>query len=102
MGGRTRPEVRHRCCGRHLCSGALAGGAPYDLLVANILAGPLVALAPSFAAATAGHATIILSGLLREQADEVVAAYVAHGFAVERTIDHETGGADWRTLVLRR
>lgn len=83
-------------------AGPLADGGPYDLLVANILAGPLVALAASFAAATAERATIVLSGLLREQADEVIAAYVVHGFVVERTIDHETGGADWRTLVMRR
>jgi ribosomal protein L11 methyltransferase len=93
-------------CDFHLSEGLsappLAGGAPYDLIVANILAGPLVGLAPSFAAAAAPGATLILSGLLVEQADEVLAAYRAQGFALVRAIDHEAGGADWRTLVLGR
>lgn len=93
-------------CDFHLSEGlaapALASRAPYDLIVANILAGPLVGLAPSFAQAAAPRATLILSGLLVEQADEVHAAYRAQGFALERGIDHEAGGADWRTLVLSR
>jgi ribosomal protein L11 methyltransferase len=50
-----------------------AGGA--DVLVANILAGPLVELAPRFADALAPGGRIALSGLLREQADAVTAAY---------------------------
>jgi ribosomal protein L11 methyltransferase len=53
----------------------LAAGAPYDLVFANILKGPLVALAPDMRAhvAPGGHA--ILSGILNEQADDVIAAY---------------------------
>jgi ribosomal protein L11 methyltransferase len=93
-------------CDFHLSEGLsaapLASRVPYDLVVANILAGPLVALAPSFATAAAARATLILSGLLVEQADEVLAAYRAQGFALVRAIDHEAGGADWRTLVLSR
>lgn len=93
-------------CDFHLSEGLstapLASRAPYDLVVANILAGPLVGLAPSFASSTAPRATLILSGLLVEQADEVVAAYRAQGFTLEHGIDHEAGGADWRTLVLTR
>ena len=93
-------------CAFHLSEGLsappLAERAPYDLIVANILAGPLVALAASFAAAAAPRATLILSGLLVEQADEVLAAYRAQGFTSVRAIDHEAGGADWRTLVLGR
>lgn len=85
-----------------LTAAALAAAAPYDLIVANILADPLVGLAPSFAGAAAPRATLILSGLLVEQAEEVVAAYRAQGFALDRGIDHEAGGADWRTLVLTR
>ena len=46
-----------------------------DVLVANILAGPLVDLAPSFAGALAPGGRIALSGLLHEQADAVTAAY---------------------------
>jgi ribosomal protein L11 methyltransferase len=93
-------------CAFHLSEGLvatpLASRAPYDLIVANILAGPLVGLAPTFARAATARATLILSGLLVEQADEVLAAYRAQGFALDRGIDHEAGGADWRTLVLRR
>jgi ribosomal protein L11 methylase PrmA len=53
----------------------LAAGAPYDLVFANILKGPLIALAPDMRAhmAPGGHA--ILSGILNEQADDVIAAY---------------------------
>ena len=81
---------------------ALAAGAPYDLIVANILASPLIELSESFAAALrpGGHA--LLSGLLAEQADMVLPVYSRHGFALERDIDLETGGALWRTLLLRR
>ena len=73
----------------------LAARAPYDLLIANILAGPLIELAPAFAKAVAPGATLILAGLLDTQADAVVAAYEAKGMnAVER------GESEWCVLVL--
>jgi ribosomal protein L11 methyltransferase len=78
---------------------AIAARAPFDLIVANILAGPLVELAPRFAGASR---RILLSGLLVEQAAEVLDAYGRLGFDVERRIDLETGGAWWRSLLLRR
>ena len=56
------------------------GRAPYDLLIANILAGPLVELAPGFGAITAEGGTLILAGLLRGQQSRVAAAYRAEGF----------------------
>mgnify|MGYP000854699026 FL=1 len=72
--------------------------APYDLVFANILKGPLIQIAPDMARHTATGSIAILSGLLNTQAAEVLAAYVAAGFAeVER---EEIG--DWTTLVLRR
>ena len=52
---------------------------PYDLVLANILARPLIDLAPVFAAHTVAGAQIALSGVLAEQADQVLAAY-APGF----------------------
>ena len=72
--------------------------APYDLLIANILAGPLIALAPSFAAALAPGGVLILAGLLDRQADAVADAYRAEGLR-----DHErvTRG-DWPTLIMRK
>ncbi|HTR86881.1 MAG TPA: 50S ribosomal protein L11 methyltransferase [Reyranella sp.] len=80
----------------------LSASAPYDLIVANILAGPLMDLAESFAKAIRRGGKVLLSGLLLEQADMVLAAYGRQGFASERHIDLETGGAQWRTLLLRK
>ncbi|MGC9371274.1 MAG: 50S ribosomal protein L11 methyltransferase [Paracoccaceae bacterium] len=76
----------------------LEAAAPFDLVFANILKGPLVALAPDMAAhvAQGGHA--ILSGILNPQADEVVAAYAENGFTVRSR--EEIG--DWTTLCLRK
>jgi ribosomal protein L11 methyltransferase len=48
-----------------------------DLLMANILAGPLVELAPRFALAVRPGGTVVLSGILAEQADTVTGAYRA-------------------------
>ena len=80
----------------------LARHVPYDLVVANILAGPLVELSESFAPAVRRGGRVLLSGLLVEQADMVLAAYESRGFVHERHIDLETGGAWWRTLFLRK
>ncbi|MCA2013003.1 50S ribosomal protein L11 methyltransferase [Cereibacter sphaeroides] len=72
--------------------------APFDLVFANILKGPLIMIAPDMAKHTTTGSLAILSGLLNTQAADVLAAYVAAGFAeVER---EEIG--DWTTLVLRR
>ena len=80
----------------------LAEPAPYDLIVANILAGPLMDLSESFAAAVRPGGRVLLSGLLVEQAGMVLAVYARQGFTFERRIDLETGGAWWRTVLLRR
>ena len=74
----------------------LVARAPFDLLIANILAGPLVELAPFFAKAVAPGAHVVLAGLLDSQADAVVAAYEAEGMTVvERNI------GEWCVLVMR-
>ena len=49
----------------------------YQVVVANILANPLITLAPLLAAATMSHGRIVLSGVLEAQADEVMQAYAA-------------------------
>ena len=85
-----------------LAAPELAARAPYDLIVANILAGPLVDLSESFAAAVRPGGRVLLSGLLVEQAALILSAYARRGLAFERRLDLETGGAWWRTLVLRR
>ncbi|MBF9059266.1 50S ribosomal protein L11 methyltransferase [Rhodobacterales bacterium HKCCSP123] len=75
----------------------LARNAPYDLVFANILKGPLVELAPAVAAHVAPGAHVILSGLLTPQAEDVIQAYEAQGFTVA---DRGEIG-DWTTLTLR-
>lgn len=76
----------------------LRDGAPYDLVFANILAKPLVALAPGVARLTGRGAVVILSGLLSWQRREVEAAWRAFGFCplARRAIDN------WVTLTLSR
>lgn len=70
----------------------------YDLVVANILAGPLIALAPRLTRAVAPGGTLVLSGILGEQAREVIGSYVMAGMRlVERHLDH-----NWATLTFRR
>src|SRR5205085_10266565 len=53
----------------------LAARAPFDLIIANILAGPLIELAPDFTNALGPGGTVILAGLLDTQADAVRSAY---------------------------
>jgi len=85
-----------------LREGELEERAPFDLVVANILAGPLAELSESFAAAVRPGGRVLLSGLLVEQAAQLLSVYGSCGFAFERRVDLETGGAWWRTLLLRR
>lgn len=72
--------------------------APYDLVVANILAGPLTELAPGMGTITAQGGTAILSGILNTQADTVIAAYQAAGFELRDHLKRK----DWTTLVLEK
>jgi ribosomal protein L11 methyltransferase len=76
----------------------LQARAPYDLILANILAGPLIDLAPGVAAALAPGGRLILAGLLDHQAERVAAAYRRHGLMLARRLDL----GDWPTLVLRK
>ncbi|MDD9744988.1 MULTISPECIES: 50S ribosomal protein L11 methyltransferase [Marinovum] len=76
----------------------IAARAPFDLVFANILMGPLIALAPDMARAldTGGYA--ILSGILTEQADEVIAVYSRNGINLVQREDI----VEWTTLTLRK
>jgi len=78
-------------------SALLAARAPFDFIVANILAGPLIELAPAFIAALAPGGTIVLAGLLDNQADAVAAAYECLGLSLARR-----GPGEWPVLVLAR
>jgi ribosomal protein L11 methyltransferase len=74
----------------------LTARAPFDLIIANILAGPLIELAPDFAKALAPGGTIILAGLLDTQAEAVAAAYEALGMTVT-----DRGSGEWPVVVLK-
>jgi ribosomal protein L11 methyltransferase len=78
-------------------SALLAARGPFDLIMANILAGPLIELAPAFAEALAPNGAIVLAGLLDSQAEAVAAAYEKLGLAL-------TGrsSGEWPVLVLRK
>ncbi|MEQ8365477.1 MAG: 50S ribosomal protein L11 methyltransferase [Roseicyclus sp.] len=74
----------------------LAKKAPYDLVFANILKGPLIDLAPSVAAHMAKDGRVILSGILNPQAEEVVTAYEAQGL----TLQDRLVRGEWTTLTM--
>ncbi len=76
----------------------LAQAAPFDLVFANILKGPLVELAAPMAKHLAQNGLIILSGLLVVQAEAITEAYIAAGFA---PVSREDLG-EWSALVMRR
>ena len=72
--------------------------APFDLVLANILLGPLQRMATPMARLLAPGARLVLSGLLTAQASAALAAYRQEGLALERRVVLE----GWSTLVLRR
>ncbi len=75
----------------------LNAAAPFDLVFANILMGPLISLAPDMGRMVAQGGRAILSGILNPQADDVVAAYRARGFDVSNRAEF----GDWTTLTLK-
>ncbi|MGI4731434.1 MAG: 50S ribosomal protein L11 methyltransferase [Janthinobacterium lividum] len=74
----------------------IAERAPYDLVVANILAGPLIAMAPEIAGIAASGASVVLAGLLTTQAPAVEAAYAAAGCVTHTRLVR----GDWTILRL--
>ena len=76
----------------------LRAEAPYDLILANILAKPLRALAPAIAAHAAPGADLILSGLLPRDVRGILSSYGTQGFALVRRAELE----GWATLSLTK
>ncbi|WP_420558238.1 50S ribosomal protein L11 methyltransferase [Roseovarius sp.] len=76
----------------------IAGAAPFDLVFANILKAPLIALAPGITAALKPGGRVILSGILNEQADEVAAVYTEAGNSV---VSRDQIG-EWTTIMTRK
>ncbi|SNR25198.1 50S ribosomal protein L11 methyltransferase [Puniceibacterium sediminis] len=76
----------------------LLAAAPFDLVFANILKAPLIDLAPDMGRHIGAQGYAILSGILNEQADDVIAAYAENGIALVRR--QEIG--EWTTLTLQK
>lgn len=74
----------------------LAASAPFDLIFANILKGPLIDLAPAVSQANKPGGFVILSGILNEQADDVIAVYLENGY----NLLSRDKIVDWTTLTL--
>lgn len=72
--------------------------APFDLITANILAGPLVRLAPMLGTRVVSGGIVVLSGLLGDQEPMVLSAYRGQGFDLSRRLALK----GWHTLVLSR
>jgi len=77
---------------------ALAAASPYDLILANILAEPLIALAPDFARHLAPGGRLLLAGLLAREGAAVAAAQERAGLTL--VASHDLG--EWRSLLLTR
>lgn len=75
--------------------GCLAGSAHFDLVVANILAAPLMAMARNLTRHVAEGGALVLSGILTTQAADVADAYQAAGLA--EPVIRESG--EWASLV---
>ncbi|WP_299850415.1 50S ribosomal protein L11 methyltransferase [uncultured Roseovarius sp.] len=91
--------------GRVLCLEAegldhpkLVESGPYDLIFANILKGPLIALADDITSSLRAGGKVILSGILNEQADEVIGVYTQAGNSL--VARDEIG--DWTTTTLAK
>jgi ribosomal protein L11 methyltransferase len=81
-----------------MAHGRLKARAPYDLIIANILAGPLIDLAPSVSSALEAGGRLILAGLLEGQAEAVAATYRRQGLMLASRAAH----GEWPTLVMRK
>jgi len=71
---------------------------PYDLIVANILAAPLVEMAPKIAEMANKGASIILSGILTTQAEKIITACAEQQIALDQRIIL----GEWSTLVFEK
>jgi len=77
---------------------AFRARAPFDLIVANILARPLMRLAPDMARSVRPGGSLILSGILERQRNAVIAAYAGQSFRHVRTLWR----GEWVALHLKR
>lgn len=81
-----------------LTHAAIRTRAPFDLIIANILASPLTQLAPAIADSLAKGGVLVLSGLLRNQENLVVSFYTPHGLILRA----RRRDGPWSALVLEK
>ena len=77
---------------------ALRQGTTFPLVVANILAGPLIRMAPELSACCAPAGTLLLSGVLQSQVESVAQAYALQGLGKPQVMPFE----EWAALVWTR
>lgn len=83
-------------CGEGFEAQAIQQKKPYELVIANILAAPLIAMAADLAKTVDSNGYVILSGMLREQAGDVQARYESFGLQLRHRYDL----GEWSTLLL--
>jgi ribosomal protein L11 methyltransferase len=86
----------HALCADGLDHPPIRQQAPYALVLANILANPLIEMAPGMASLLAADGTLILSGFTQDQSPQVLAAYQAQGMKESDRFEYAT----WVTLAL--
>jgi ribosomal protein L11 methyltransferase len=76
----------------------VAKSAPYELIIANILAGPVIEMAPDLCKVLDINGYTVLSGMLGEQADLVASAYEGCGLTLKNRYDV----GEWTSLVMHK
>ncbi len=96
-GIKTGAAALDTACGDGFATQAVQSRKPFDLIIANILAGPLIEMAPALKAVLDVNGYAVLSGMLREQADDVLKVYEGCKTTLKRRYDID----EWSTLVLQ-
>ncbi len=71
---------------------------PYELILANILAGPVIEMAPSLVQVLDDNGYVVLSGMLVEQSDLVISAYEGAGLTFKKRYDI----GEWSSVVMKK
>lgn len=88
----------HAVCATGFAAPEMRQSAPFDLILANILANPLRQLSTPMAAHLAPEGAVILSGLLNHQASAVIAAYRSRGLLIRKRLSLD----GWSSLLMQR
>ncbi|MGI9409466.1 MAG: 50S ribosomal protein L11 methyltransferase [Hyphomicrobiaceae bacterium] len=96
--GHNSPTRLHFTHASGVSAASVRSFQPFDLIVANILAKPIVGFAPDIAAVSRNGSNLVLSGLLVEQAAGIIATYRSHGFVVCSHVRIE----NWSTITFER